>query len=117
MSLQFPVGYDSQIYKGSYFQRKFVYKIAENPVDLTVYTARSQIRTSLGSSTIVLTPTCTIPNPLNGEIIMEILATDSTPITVMNGVYDLEIVPASGESKATRLVMGNVVFSKQATLP
>lgn len=112
--MQQPSTYNLQIYQGSYFLRKFVYKINGSPADLTGYTARAQIRSSYAGA-ILATPTITIPTPTNGTIIFEIPATTTAALTASGGVWDMELVPPSGEDKVTRLVQGIVSISPEVT--
>ncbi len=117
LTQQFPASYDLDVYKGSYFFRKFISKSGTPlaPNDLTGYTVRCQIRDRVGG-TIILTPNVQIGVAISGEILLEILATDSTPITQTRGVYDIELVPtALGEGKAVRFIEGQVFFYNEVT--
>lgn len=114
MAQQFPQIYDMQIFQGSYFQRIITYTVDNLPFNLTGYTARGQIRASPNSA-VLLSFTCTIPNPTDGKINIEILATASAGVTLPSGVYDIEIVPATGEAYATRILMGSVTISPEVT--
>jgi hypothetical protein len=114
MAQQFPQVYDMQIFQGSYFQRTIAYSIEGFPFNLTGYTVRGQIRAA-PSRALVLSFDCTIPNPTDGKIYIEILATDTVNVSLPSGVYDIEIVPPTGEDFATRILMGSVTISPEVT--
>lgn len=118
MAIQTPAVVDFTIYKGSYFTRTITYKKGTPaiPVDLSGYTVRAQIRTNYNVSPkladFVISPSS---NLAQGEIILELYADTSALIEANKGVWDLEIIPATGEHYASRLAMGNVVFSREVT--
>ncbi len=60
------------------------------PVDLSAYTAQAEIRESASDSTVLVTITATIPDPLTGVIVLEMdrLMTEGLPATA---VWDLEL--------------------------
>lgn len=118
LTQQVPAKYDLHIYKGSYFFRKFISKSGSPLVanDLTGYTVRCQIRDRVGGD-IILSPSVSIGLAIGGEVLMEILATDSTPIIRTKGYYDIELVPASGEGRVTRFIEGVVYFYEEITKP
>lgn len=87
-----------------------------SPVDLTGYTARMQVRSSVSSDTILLDLTTE-----NGGILLDdttktitiiISATNTALITWTKGVYSLELV--IGTTVST-LVTGNVYVQKEVT--
>lgn len=91
------------------------------PVDLTGYTARMKIKdkvggTVLASTDVMDTPknvlTITIDNAAK-TITISIPATDTDDFTWKTGVYDLEMVSASGV--VTTILGGKVAVSKEVT--
>lgn len=88
------------------------------PIDLTGYTARMQIRPTVGSSDILMQLT----SELGGGITI-VGATGTVTVLIGDGatagitwrwaVYDLEIESASGET--TRLLKGEVEVSPEVT--
>lgn len=87
------------------------------PVDLTSYTARMQIRATKSAATFLLELTTAngriaLDNTLK-TITLTVSATDTAAITWTSGVYDLELVSPGGV--VTRLVEGAVTVSEEAT--
>jgi hypothetical protein len=87
------------------------------PVDLTSYTARMQIRSKVDSATILLELTTenggiTIDNVAK-TITLTITATATAALSWISGVYSLELV--SGSGIVTTLINGNVTVKKEVT--
>lgn len=103
-----------------------------DPVDLTNYQARMQIRPSVGSSQIYITLSSSldpcgtglnmsgssgINPPTSGTIGVYISAASSSQLSFTQGVYDLEIASGSGNCYVvTRLLEGQVQLSPNVTL-
>ncbi|MER6830833.1 hypothetical protein ABT352_32905 [Streptosporangium sp. NPDC000563] len=88
------------------------------PIVLTGYTARAQIRPSRGRDTAVLHELTTANGRLvidgpAGTITIHIPGDESTPWVWTEGVYDLELVSPSGAP--TRLLMGAVRVDPEVT--
>lgn len=100
------------------------------PVDLTGYSARMQIRPSVDSSTTYLSITNTLSNDgtglnltpesasvvlprTSGSIGLFISAASSSNLNFTEGVYDIELQSNSGI--VTRLLEGLVKLSKEVT--
>lgn len=109
------VNYDITIEQGATFTLSLLWKTSGGtPIDLTGYTARMQIRSSVSSTTILADLTSAAGITLGGvagTIDVEIPATQTATMT-KGGVYDLELVNGS---VVTRFVYGNVSFSKEVT--
>lgn len=89
---------------------------ADQPVNITGYTARMHIREHVTSTTALLQLTTengriTLVGA-EGKITLFLTAVDSAAITWSRGVYDLELVNGS---EVTRLVQGKVFISKEVT--
>ena len=120
--------YNIVIEQGATYQVELQYKDSNNnPIDLTGYSGRMQIRPAIGSTTSYLylssslQPDGTGLNfsgsngttpPISGSIGILISATTSSLLTFTTGVYDLEL--QSG-SVVTRILQGNVQLSKEVT--
>jgi len=120
--------YNIVIEQGATYQVELQYKDSNNqPIDLTGYSGRMQIRPSIGSTTSYLYLSSSlqadgtglnfsgsngITSPMSGAIEIYISAATSSLLTFSTGVYDLEI--QSG-SVVTRLLQGNVQLSKEVT--
>ena len=125
--------YSFTIEQGSTVDFEIVYKDSNSdPIDLTLYTARMQIRPSIGSDIVHMTlssslgPCGTGLNmsgsnsanpPTSGSIGIFISAASSSLLDFTNAVYDLEIVSGSGNcAHVTRILQGKVKLSKNTTL-
>lgn len=120
--------YSFVIEQGSTLQREIFYKDSSgNPIDLTNYSARLQVRPAPGSSTLYLTlssslqPDGTGLNMLglnsaypstSGAIGMVISAATSSLLNFDEASYDLELYSGS---YVTRLIEGKVKLSKEIT--
>lgn len=87
------------------------------PVDLTSYTARMQIRASVSAAAFLLELTTAnsriaIDNALK-TITLTVIATDTAALTWSAGVYDLELVSPGGV--ITRLIEGAVSVIDEVT--
>lgn len=120
--------YSFIIEQGSTYQSELVYKdSAGEPIDLTDYSAKMQIRPSPGSTTLYLTLSSSIGpdgsglnlNGLDGSkpktsgsIGIIISAYSSSLLTFDQAVYDLELYSGSF---VTRIIEGRVQLSKEVT--
>lgn len=110
--------YDILIEQGATFQRTFVWKDSnEDPVDITGYTARMQIRRKKSSTTAEHEATTenggiTLGDTA-GTVAITIAATDTADFSFSKGVYDLELVDPQGV--VTRLVEGGVEVNQEVT--
>lgn len=111
--------YKLALNQGEDFDKTFPWKAGNPlaPVDLTGCTARMHIRAKLESATpaIVLTTE-------NGRILLggtagtvriKLTATETSSLTITQGVYDLEIVYPDG--RVRRLMSGTVTVSPEVT--
>ena len=104
--------------KGATFKKTYVYQdSSRNPIDLTGYTAKMQIRPYVGSSTVIVELSTangriTI-TPLEGEIELNLSKTDTESIVENSGVYDLDLIDSSSEP--IKLVRGTVTFVDRVT--
>ena len=109
--------YDILIEQGATYSQVITYKESGVAVNLTGYTARMQVRSTLESaSTIVELTTANGRIALGGAagtITLTISATDTAALTAGRGVYDLELV--SGSGIVTRLLQGVATISRNVT--
>lgn len=82
------------------------------PLDLTNYTVKSQMRKSYSSST-AYNFTTSIYNATNGKVKLELTAAQSEAIPPGRWLYDVEITSPSGTK--TRVVEGIVTVTPQIT--
>jgi hypothetical protein len=90
---------------------------AKNPINLTGFTARMQVRAATSSSSVILELT-TANNRVSlggadGTVNLLVAASDTAQLAPGQYVYDLELVSLGGE--VTRLVEGNFVVKAEVT--
>ena len=104
--------YNIRIDQGSDFSIQLTVKESGSAKNLTGYSARAQLRTSITSSSVAATFTCTITNAANGIMTMALPASTTTSLTAGNYVYDLEIVTGSA---VQRLIEGTATVRAEVT--
>lgn len=108
--------YNIVIEQGSTFNMNFTIKTGSTPWDLTSYTARMQIRSSVGADTSVLSLTngngITLGDAL-GTVAVSISAAATAAIVAGRYVYDLEIQSAGGE--VWRVIEGKATVRAEVT--
>lgn len=112
-----PDTYDFVLLQGSKLAMTFTYRDDDAvAIPLTDYTARSHLRENYGDADPVLnmTPYLTIDEPA-GMVTLAVPATVTEDITALRGVWDIELVPPTGDDDAFRLVGGRWKLSKEAT--
>ena len=123
--------YSFTIEQGSTVDFEVVYKDSNSdPIDLSGYDARMQIRPSIGSDTIHMTLSSSLGDcgtglngsngttPLaSGSIGVFISAATSSLLDFNEALYDLEIASGSGHcAVVTRILEGRIKLSKNITL-
>jgi hypothetical protein len=106
--------YNINVDQGSDFGATFTLKESGSPVDLTGYSARGQIRKKKTSSTITATFTCTVPDPLNGTIIVSLPNSITKDIVEGTYFYDIEIYTV-GNAYVKRIIEGVVNVKGEVT--
>lgn len=120
--------YSFIIEQGSTLDFEIQYKDSNNaPINLTGYSGRMQIRSTIDSPNVIITLSSSIdPDgtglnfsgsngttpPSSGSIGIYISAASSSAFTFPTAVYDLEIVSGS---RVTRILEGNVSLSREVT--
>lgn len=124
--------YSFTIEQGATLDFELAYKDSDNnPVNLTGYQGRMQIRPTVGSSTIYLTLSSSLNGdgtglnfsgsdglnpPTSGTIGIFLSAESSSLLDFDEAVYDLELATGSLYPVVTRLLEGKVKLSKNVTL-
>jgi hypothetical protein len=110
--------YDFTIEQGATFSLGFAWKSDDGiAVDLTGYTARMQVRQSVGSPDVLLD--ATTENGLlsideeTGRVNISLPASVTTAMTWRRGRYDIEVEAPDGT--VTRLVEGSAIVSREVT--
>ena len=87
------------------------------PIDLTGFTARLQMRSTVKSSTVLHEATTSnggiAITPASGVVDLRISATDTAGFAFTRAVYDLEIEAPDGT--VTRIVKGSIVVDPEVT--
>jgi len=120
--------YSFSIEQGATTSFQVVYKDANsNPVDLTGYQARMQVRETIASSTVICRLSSSLDAdgtglnlsgsagnlpPASGSIGVYISAASSSAFTFDTAVYDLELVTGG---TVTRLLQGTIKLDKEVT--
>jgi hypothetical protein len=109
--------YDITIEQGSGFSLALTYEAPEGSlVDFTGSTARLHVRSKYSSTDTLIELTTEnggIELTEDGEITLSMTADDTAALSFSRGVYDLEIVPPSGEPY--KIIKGNVFLAREAT--
>jgi len=124
--------YSFTIEQGATLDFELAYKdSSNNPIDLTGYQGRMQIRPSVGSDTVYITLSSSLDSdgtglnfngsdglnpPTSGTIGIFISANSSSLLDFNEASYDLELATGSEFPIVTRLLEGNVKLSKNITL-
>jgi hypothetical protein len=106
--------------QGSTFSRTIVWKDpAKNPILLTGYTARMQVRPSSTSSTVIKELTTENQGitlgASNGQIVLYISDEDMANIDEDKYVYDLELIGPSEDTYVYKILYGNFVVRSEVT--
>ena len=120
----FPIRDDWHIDQGSRFEWYYALATDSGYYDTTGFTARAHIRTSKDAATITLALTTangrlTTGYALGGHtggVLVSIPATDTAGLpgnSIL--VYDLEIIPPSGDADAEKLAKGYVYVDGEVT--
>ena len=107
--------YNIKADQGSTFVFKFTITTNNVPWNLTGYSARMQVRSSVQSSTTILNLVSTTNITLTslGVITVTVDATTMASIASGSFVYDLEVQSSSGI--VTRLLQGKFIVSPEVT--
>ncbi len=124
--------YSFTIEQGATLDFELAYKDSNNnPIDLTGYQGRMQIRPSVGSDTIHITLSSSLADdgtglnfsgsnginpPTSGTLGIFISANSSSQLNFNEAVYDLEIATGSTYPIVTRILEGQVKLDKNVTL-
>ena len=124
--------YSFIIEQGATLDFELAYKDSgSNPIDLTNYQARMQIRPSIGSDTVFLTLSSSLASdgtglnmagsdglnpPTSGTIGVFISANSSSQLDFNTAVYDLEIATGSTYPTVTRILEGEIQLNKNVTI-
>ena len=106
--------YNLIIDQGSDFALDLVIKQGGTALNLTNYTGRAQLRTTVDASSASATFSVTVTNAANGALKMQLPAATSSGISAGQYVYDLEIFTAN-DSIVKRIIQGDVTLTPEVT--
>lgn len=107
------------IEQGATFTKVLTWKDSANvAIDLTAYTARMQARATIAAATTIFSLTSSPAAGITlggaaGTITITLTATETAAITADTAYYDIELEDGSGV--VTRLLQGEIEFSKEVT--
>ena len=106
--------YNLVIDQGSDFALDLVIKEAAVALDLSLYSGRSQLRTSASASSVAATFSVTVTNASEGALKMQLAAATSSALAAGQYVYDLEIY-TSNDAIVKRILQGEVTLTPEIT--
>ena len=106
--------YNLVIDQGSDFVLDLVVKESGTALNLTNYSGRAQLRTSVTASSASASFTVTKTDAAAGKLKMELAAATSSAISAGQYVYDLEIFTSS-DAIVKRLLQGDVTLTPEVT--
>jgi len=106
--------YNLVIDQGSDFALDLVIKQGGTALNLSNYSGRAQLRTSVDASSASATFSVTVTNAANGALKMQLPAATSSGISAGQYVYDLEIFTAN-DSIVKRIIQGDVTLTPEVT--
>lgn len=111
-----PGYHDFVIYQGATFALQFTYKTDGNPIDLTGYTARMQLRETYQSASPAIALTSDNGRleitAATGTITARLDAEETAGLKARRYVYDIELV--NGET-VSRILQGTATVDPEAT--
>ena len=106
--------YNLVIDQGSDFALDLIIKQSGSALNLSNYSGRAQLRTSVLASAVSATFTVSVTNAANGALKMQLPAATSSSLAAGQYVYDLEIF-TSADAIVKRIVGGNVTITPEVT--
>ena len=106
--------YNLVIDQGSDFALDLVIKQSGTALNLSNYSGRAQLRTSVSASSASASFSVTVTNAANGALKMQLPAATSSGISAGQYVYDLEIFTAN-DSIVKRIIQGDVTLTPEVT--
>jgi len=98
-----------QAYSGATLNLSFTCKDENgDPVNLSGYSARAEVRETISSDEVLLDLAPTIPTPANGIILVEVA--DTVTATIPAGSYVWGLVLVTDEDKVIPIESGPIIF-------
>lgn len=106
--------YNLVIDQGSDFALDLVVKESGTALNLSNYSGRAQMRTSVDASSASASFTVTVTDAAAGKLKMVLAAATSSALAAGQYVYDLEIYTA-GDAAVKRILQGDVTVTPEIT--
>ena len=109
--------YNISTYQGDFFQALLSVKDTNsNPINLSGYDVRGQVRSSYGSTGVLLDLNPTITNNISGLINVSISSDVTKDLPVGTFVYDIERYPSGiATGNSIKLMIGKFIVSPEVT--
>ena len=109
--------YNISTYQGDFFQALlFVKDTNSNPINLSGYDVRGQVRSSYGSTGVLLDLNPTITNNISGLINVSISSDVTENLPVGTFFYDIERYPSGiATGNSIKLMIGKFIVSPEVT--
>ena len=105
--------YNFTFEQGATFSRQLTVQDNGAAMNLTNYSARMQLRSSVESTTVALAVTCVVTSATEGIVTVSNTATETMAVDAGIYVYDLEIESSTGV--VTRLMQGTATITANVT--
>lgn len=105
--------YNFTVEQGATFTRVLTLQENSSAMNLTGYSAASQMRLSHDTSTVAGTFSCTISNASGGQITLTMTA--ATTRAIEEGIYVYDVEMTSGAGTVTRVLQGRVTVTAEVT--
>jgi len=105
--------YNFTFEQGATFSRQLTVQDNGTAMNLTNYSARMQLRSSVESTTVALAVTCVVTAATDGIVTVSNTATETMGVDAGIYVYDLEIESSAGV--VTRLMQGTATITANVT--
>lgn len=109
---------DIEIEQGSVFEIEFIYKRNGIVQNISGWPVRMQVRRDYDEDPPLLDLTVGDGITLDGAlglVQIKITAVDTAALPIINGVYDVEIVPEAVEADARRVLAGRAIVTPETT--
>ena len=109
--------YNISTYQGDLLQLNLAIKDSNsNPINLSGYQIRGQVRTSFGSTGVVLDLNPIITNHISGFISITVSSDQTEDLPIHNFVYDIERYPSGIETgNSIKLLKGKFIVYPEVT--
>ena len=109
-----PANMNINLYRGQTWKKKFTFKVNKQPIDLTPYTFKAQIRPTPNSETLSAEITCDQTDGAEGILYLSLTSAQTAALEPGFLVWDLRSV--DGEETVDYWIRGNVGINGRVTV-